>query len=122
MNTEMNKKSSSPETDNGEEGQRYTRITERLKDQVSSMEQAVAMAKVDALRLFRELDRCTERARRMADEFPSENSSAWSHTVSKLMDELEKPGAIMENLAALGIVAGRRPPEIDLEWLFGDES
>jgi hypothetical protein len=121
MNTETNK-NSSPETDNGEEGQRFVRITERLKEQVSSMEQAVAMAKVDALRLFRELDRCTERARRMADEFPSEDSSAWSRTVSKLMDELEKPGAIMENLAALGIVAGRRPPEIDLEWLFGDES
>lgn len=125
MNTDSNKtqKNSNATALGDKEGtERYTRITERLKQQVSSMEQAVAMAKIDAMHLFQELDRYTKRARHMADSFPIEDSTAWSRRVSLLMDELEKPGVIMENLVALGLVAGRRPPEVDLEWLFGDES
>lgn len=121
MNTKSSRKS--PAAPDEEGARRYALITERLKQQVSSMEEAVAMAKVDALRLFQELDRCTKRARHMADAFPAADSSeAWSRQVSLLMDALEKPGAIMEGLAGLGLVAGRRPPESGLEWLFGDES
>lgn len=101
----------------------YARITARVKQSVALMDHAVAAAKVDALRLFQEIDQHMRRAREMAEHFPSEDSQAeWCRSVSAIMDVLERPGELMDSLTALGIVVGRRPPGPSLEWLFGDES
>lgn len=98
------------------------RINERLREQITAMERAVAAAKVDALQLFSDLEACTNRARRMADSLASEEGEQWLRRVSRLMDLLEKPQAAMDSLAGLGMLSGRRPPEPRLEWLFGDGS
>ena len=122
MNTERNKSNGRSRTEDRCPDE-YARVTARLKQSVALMDHAVAAAKVDALRLFQELDKHMKRAREMAAHLPPENRQAeWCQGVSAIMDALEKPGELMDNLVALGIVVGRRPPGSHLEWLFGDES
>jgi hypothetical protein len=103
--------------------EKYAHVTARIKQSLALMDHAVASAKVDALRLFQEVDRHMRRAREMAERLPSPDTeqAAWCRSVSAIMDALERPWELMENIAALGLVAGRRPREPQLEWLFGDE-
>lgn len=100
----------------------YTRITARLKQSIALIEHAVAYAKVDALRLFQEIDHHIKCANEIAEDLsPEEDQAEWCQSVSALMDAMERPGELMETLTALGVVVGRRPPDAGLEWLFGDE-
>jgi hypothetical protein len=123
MNTETSKETGRSRVEDQKRcREECVRITARLKQSIALIEHAVASAKVDALRVFQEIDQHVKRANEIAEHFPSEDDqSEWCRHVSALMDALERPGELIDNLAALGIVVGRRPPRAGLEWLFGDE-
>lgn len=122
MNTKTKRTDQNRVEDHQQCPEEYTRITARLKQSIALVEHAVAFAKVDALRVFQEIDKHMKRANEIAKHLAPENDQAeWCHSVSALMDAMERPGELMETLTALGIVVGRRPSGAGLEWLFGDE-
>lgn len=122
MNTETKRTGLSRVEENQRCPEEYLRITARLKQSISQIEHAVAFAKVDALRVFQEIDQHMKRANEIAEHLsPESDQVEWCQSVSALMDAMERPGELMETLTALGIVVGRRPTGAGLEWLFGDE-
>jgi len=102
---------------NGRSEPDKTKITCRLKDQVSSLEEAVSAAKREAVQLFRELDMRMRKARSLALEL-GDSDDAWARRVSRIMDILDDCHGTMEGMAVIGLLRGSPGFSWDLGRVF----
>ncbi len=96
---------------------RETKITGRLRSQVSDLEAAVTTAKQEAVRLFRELEQQARKARSIALSL-DDNGGSWARKVSNLMDILGSCRDTMDGMAAIGLLREAVDFDYDLEKVF----